>query len=160
MSLSYFVPTMEEEFEDEFGGYDFEFLHELSECQKCSICLLAMRDPVQTECGHRFCETCLMRSFRWSTMCSMYWTSMEKAVKILKHRRYNCVPFQPDKSSKKETKTNWIISPANKYTQLSRSDTNTDAKCINRVSNFWFLFFSVKAIKFVHKIENLFLTER
>ena len=64
MSLSYFVPTMEEGFEDVFGGYDFEFVDELSECQKCSICLLAMRDPVQTQCGHRFCETCLMRSFR------------------------------------------------------------------------------------------------
>lgn len=132
MSLSYFVSTMEEGFEDVFGGYDFEFVDELSECQKCSICLLAMRDPVQTQCGHRFCETCLMRSFRWSTMCSMPVLNKHgKSCESCKSwNTDDTTAFHTNRTNqaKRETKTNWIISSANKYTLLSRSDTNTDAK--------------------------------
>ena len=55
---------MEEEPAD-IGGYDFVFIDELSPVQTCSICLHAMRNPVQTVCGHRFCETCLLETFRW-----------------------------------------------------------------------------------------------
>ena len=47
-----------------FGGHDFVFVDELSLGQTCSICLVAMRNPVQTMCGHRFCEDCLLRTFR------------------------------------------------------------------------------------------------
>ena len=39
----------------------------LSPGQTCSICLLAMRSPVQTVCGHRFCESCLLKAFRYCT---------------------------------------------------------------------------------------------
>jgi len=46
------------------GGFDFIYEDELSQEQKCPICLLAMRNPVQTRCGHRFCESCLLESFR------------------------------------------------------------------------------------------------
>ena len=46
-------------------GYDFEFLDELSSEHKCAICLLGIRNPVQTAtCGHRFCKGCLLKSFR------------------------------------------------------------------------------------------------
>lgn len=46
-------------------GYDFEFVNKLSSEHKCPICLLAMRNPVQTaDCGHRFCEDCLLNAFR------------------------------------------------------------------------------------------------
>ena len=62
---------MEEEFEGEprIGGHDFVFVDELSPGQTCSICLLAMRSPVQTVCGHRFCKGCLLKAFRY---CIVY----------------------------------------------------------------------------------------
>lgn len=44
------------------GGFDFVFVRELSEDQKCHICLVAMRNPVQTSSVHRFCESCLLKS--------------------------------------------------------------------------------------------------
>ncbi|XP_015776101.1 PREDICTED: TNF receptor-associated factor 6-like [Acropora digitifera] len=46
-------------------GYDFEFVDELSPDHRCSICLLGMRNPVQTaKCGHRFCDGCLVKALR------------------------------------------------------------------------------------------------
>ena len=67
------APTMEEAFEDEprIGGHDFEFIDELSKGQTCPVCLLAMRSPVQTVCGHRFCESCLLEAFRYMTWCAV-----------------------------------------------------------------------------------------
>ena len=41
------------------GGYDADFVMPLDDKNKCSICLLALRNPVQTQCGHRFCKDCL-----------------------------------------------------------------------------------------------------
>ena len=46
-------------------GYDFNFIDKLPERLKCPICLCAMRNPVQTKCGHRFCNNCLYGSFRY-----------------------------------------------------------------------------------------------
>ena len=41
------------------GGYDVEFTEDLPADHICSICFLALRDPIQLEeCGHRFCESC------------------------------------------------------------------------------------------------------
>ena len=51
---------IEEENQLHFGGYEHEFVDEVSPNQKCPVCLLPMRDAVQTSlCGHRFCRDCL-----------------------------------------------------------------------------------------------------
>ena len=64
--MDFFVDDHENQNRDEevaqprFGGYDYEFVDEVSDNHKCPVCLLPMRDAVQTtECGHRFCKDCL-----------------------------------------------------------------------------------------------------
>lgn len=46
------------------GGYDDEFVNAVEDDLQCSICHLPLRYPVQTKCGHRFCETCLDEHFK------------------------------------------------------------------------------------------------
>uniref|UniRef100_A0A3B4AFX6 RING-type domain-containing protein n=1 Tax=Periophthalmus magnuspinnatus TaxID=409849 RepID=A0A3B4AFX6_9GOBI len=31
---------------------------------ECPICLMALRNAVQTPCGHRFCKNCIEKSIR------------------------------------------------------------------------------------------------
>ena len=45
-------------------GYDEYFDPLLESKYECSICLLGLREPVQTTCGHRFCKGCILRSIR------------------------------------------------------------------------------------------------
>ncbi|XP_050739933.1 TNF receptor-associated factor 6-like [Eriocheir sinensis] len=40
-------------------GYDYEFVPTLEQKYECPICLLALRAPLQTSCGHRFCKDCI-----------------------------------------------------------------------------------------------------
>ena len=55
----------EDDTQPRFGGYEYQFVDEVSDSQKCPVCLLPMRDAVQTlECGHRFCKDCLQRILR------------------------------------------------------------------------------------------------
>ena len=46
-------------------GYDEYFDPPLGNKYECSVCLLGLREPVQTPCGHRFCRGCILRSIRW-----------------------------------------------------------------------------------------------
>ena len=39
--------------------HEVVFVHPLLKRYECPICLHAMRNPVQTECGHLFCKECL-----------------------------------------------------------------------------------------------------
>ena len=43
-------------------GYDMNFEPELDNKYKCPVCLVAMKNAVQTKCGHRFCKSCLKQS--------------------------------------------------------------------------------------------------
>jgi hypothetical protein len=48
----------------EVGGYDATFVRPLDKEFECPVCLLAMREPVQTPCGHEFCKSCFHRVAR------------------------------------------------------------------------------------------------
>jgi TNF receptor-associated factor 6 len=41
------------------GGYDACFLESVDKDLECPVCLLALRDPMQTSCGHLMCKTCM-----------------------------------------------------------------------------------------------------
>ncbi|KAG7481775.1 TNF receptor-associated factor 6 [Solea senegalensis] len=45
-------------------GYDVEFDPPLESKYECPICLMALRNAVQTPCGHRFCKSCIEQSIR------------------------------------------------------------------------------------------------
>ncbi|XP_065449722.1 TNF receptor-associated factor 3 isoform X3 [Chrysemys picta bellii] len=43
----------------EQGGYKERFVNTVEDKYKCEKCHLILCNPKQTECGHRFCETCI-----------------------------------------------------------------------------------------------------
>ena len=43
---------------EEDGGYVEDFVEELHSRYECPICCLVLREPLQLQCGHRFCQTC------------------------------------------------------------------------------------------------------
>lgn len=45
-------------------GYDVEFDPPLESKYECPICLMGLRNAVQTPCGHRFCKSCIEKSIR------------------------------------------------------------------------------------------------
>ncbi|XP_072374953.1 TNF receptor-associated factor 6 isoform X1 [Scyliorhinus torazame] len=47
---------------EEMQGYDVEFDPPLENKYECPICLMALREAVQTPCGHRFCRGCIVKS--------------------------------------------------------------------------------------------------
>jgi len=53
------------------GGYEANFNPPLDDRYKCPICLAALKDPVQTRCGHRMCSTCFksIRGGAWYFRC-------------------------------------------------------------------------------------------
>ncbi|XP_062512481.1 TNF receptor-associated factor 6-B-like [Corticium candelabrum] len=40
------------------GGFDARFVDRLSDRHTCPVCLLALREPTITKCGHLFCNDC------------------------------------------------------------------------------------------------------
>lgn len=49
-------------------GYDVEFVPPLESKYECPICLMALRNAVQTPCGHRFCKNCIEKSIRYAVV--------------------------------------------------------------------------------------------
>ena len=45
-------------------GYDEVFDPPVASEYECPICMNCLRDPVQTNCGHRFCKNCIERHIR------------------------------------------------------------------------------------------------
>lgn len=45
-------------------GYDEYFDPPAPDSYECPICLLVLRKPMQTECGHRFCRGCILKAVR------------------------------------------------------------------------------------------------
>ncbi|KAL5018948.1 hypothetical protein ScPMuIL_004670 [Solemya velum] len=41
-------------------GYDAMFEPDIDRKYICPVCLAALRDPMQTSCGHRFCKSCIL----------------------------------------------------------------------------------------------------
>uniref|UniRef100_A0A8C3NAH2 TNF receptor-associated factor n=1 Tax=Geospiza parvula TaxID=87175 RepID=A0A8C3NAH2_GEOPR len=58
-SASIYVP--------EQGGYKEKFVNAVEDKYKCEKCHLILCNPKQTECGHRFCETCMNALLRSSS---------------------------------------------------------------------------------------------
>ncbi|XP_072172049.1 TNF receptor-associated factor 6-like [Diadema setosum] len=50
------------------SGYEYKFEPELDPKHECPICLMCLRDPVQTECGHRFCADCIRHCLRVTSL--------------------------------------------------------------------------------------------
>jgi len=46
-------------------GYDYEFSPPADERFVCPVCMMVMRRPVQTTCGHRFCDLCIRHWLRY-----------------------------------------------------------------------------------------------
>ncbi|XP_065660059.1 TNF receptor-associated factor 3-like [Hydra vulgaris] len=44
--------------EENIGGYDAYFINEILDEHECPVCKMALREPVQTQCGHRLCLSC------------------------------------------------------------------------------------------------------
>ncbi|XP_065658594.1 TNF receptor-associated factor 6-A-like [Hydra vulgaris] len=44
--------------QEKCGGYNAHFLHKLLDEYECPVCLMALREPVLTLCGHRLCFSC------------------------------------------------------------------------------------------------------
>ena len=59
--------TLSSSFMEEIQGYDVEFDPPLESKYECPICLMALREAVQTPCGHRFCKACIIKSIRYVT---------------------------------------------------------------------------------------------
>lgn len=48
----------------ELGGYKERFVKAVEDKYKCEKCRLVLCDPKQTECGHRFCDSCMAALLR------------------------------------------------------------------------------------------------
>ena len=73
-------------------GYDEEFVNPLDDDFTCLICQVALREPVLTRCGHRFCRGCLEQCFsRW--VSTQFSETTSKKLELSKLRRATVIFF-------------------------------------------------------------------
>lgn len=68
-------------------GYDVEFDPPLESKYECPICLMALRNAIQTPCGHRFCKNCIEKSIRYALCNSLVNTDFSLQCFFL-HQHY------------------------------------------------------------------------
>lgn len=50
---------------DEFEqGFDEDWIDPVPDVYECAVCLMVLNKPVQTSCGHRFCQGCITKVVR------------------------------------------------------------------------------------------------
>uniref|UniRef100_A0A2K6N2S9 TNF receptor-associated factor n=1 Tax=Rhinopithecus bieti TaxID=61621 RepID=A0A2K6N2S9_RHIBE len=75
-------------FAPEQGGYKEKFVKTVEDKYKCEKCRLVLCSPKQTECGHRFCESCMAALLSSSSpKCT---ACQESIVKDKKHEDTDC----------------------------------------------------------------------
>ncbi|OXB56871.1 hypothetical protein ASZ78_007244 [Callipepla squamata] len=79
-SASVYVP--------EQGGYKEKFVNAVEDKYKCEKCHFILCNPKQTECGHRFCETCMNALL--STPSPKCTACQESIVKDKMHLKTDC----------------------------------------------------------------------
>ncbi|XP_078667690.1 TNF receptor-associated factor 6-like isoform X2 [Branchiostoma floridae x Branchiostoma belcheri] len=56
--------SLQKQQEEMTEGWDVHWDPPLEPKYECPICLMGLREPVQTNCGHRFCRYCILKSIR------------------------------------------------------------------------------------------------
>ncbi|XP_071100356.1 TNF receptor-associated factor 6-like [Haliotis cracherodii] len=51
-------------YQERTEGFDYDFVPTPDPKYECAICLLILREPRQTKCGHRFCRGCITKWLR------------------------------------------------------------------------------------------------
>ena len=67
-------------------GIKADFVNPLMSQHICCICALALRSPVQTGCGHRFCYDCLIMSNGGLIHCPI---DSQKITQVYKQSKLN-----------------------------------------------------------------------
>ena len=65
-------------------GYEALFHPEIDKKYMCPVCLGAMRDAMQTSCGHRFCRSCVLRLVKYVLLYSPVCVPFNIAIFILR----------------------------------------------------------------------------
>ena len=53
------------------GGWTYEFVDAVEKDFECNICLLPLKNPFMTRCGHSMCKTCLYKLLEKYVLCAL-----------------------------------------------------------------------------------------
>ena len=71
------------------GGFNAVFSEPLANRYKCTLCDYALRDPLQTPCGHRVCSSCFsaLENERYCILCFIMYFVVSQSLAIYRHTR-------------------------------------------------------------------------